>query len=136
MPEEEEPQEKQEGEEEQPAETDNYCDFTVLISDLQQKKGMIVEATSIDSEVTFNNVMMSNDLTRDANLNRFDRQMNHYSGPDFSTLDERIQTAITEYLSGFGIDEHLCAFVECITLDKDQRLYMKWLSGLKDFVDK
>ena len=135
MPE-DEPEEQQEGEEQQPGDTDNYCDFTVLISDLQQKKGMIVEATNIDSEVTFNNVQMSSDVKKDAAVNRFERQLNQYGGPDFSTLDERIQTALTEYLSGFGVDEHLCAFVECITLDKDQRLYMKWLANLKDFVGK
>lgn len=33
MPE-DEPEEQQEGEEQQPGDTDNYCDFTVLISDL------------------------------------------------------------------------------------------------------
>lgn len=134
MPEEEQP-EQEEGEEAQ-GETDNYCDFTVLISDLQQKKGMIVEATSIDSEVTFNNVMMSDDVAKEAELNRFERQLSKYGGPDFTTLDERIQTSMTEYLSGFGVDEHLCAFVECITLDKDQRLYMKWLQSLKEFIEK
>jgi len=62
---------------------------------------------------------MTNDVKKDATLNRFERQLNMYGGPDFSTLDERIQTALTEFLSGFGVDEHLCAFVECITLDKD-----------------
>jgi len=45
--------------------------------------------------------------------------MKSYIGPDFSTLDERIQTATTEYLEGFGVNEHLCAFVECMSLDKD-----------------
>ena len=50
--------------------------------------------------------------------------MDTYVGPDFTTLDERIQTATTEYLESFGVDEHLCAFVECMSLDKDQRLYM------------
>lgn len=119
MPEDEAPEQQEGQEEQQPGDTDNYVDFTVLISDLQQKKGMIVEATSIDSEVTFNNVQMSDDVKKDAALNRFERQLFHYGGPDFSTLDERIQTSLTEYLSGFGVDEHLCAFVECITLDKD-----------------
>lgn len=95
---------------------------------------MIVEATSIDSEVTFNNVQMSDTVHKDAEINRFERQLSQYGGPDFSTLDERIQTALTEYLSGYGVDEHLCAFVECVTLDKDQRLYMKWLANLKKFV--
>ena len=60
--------------------------------------------------------------------------MKGYSGPDFSTLDERIQNAISEYLEGFGVNEHMSAFIECMSLDKDQRLYMAWLGNLKDFV--
>ena len=67
---------------------------------------------------------------------RYERQMRDYSGPDYSTLDERIQTSMAEYLEGFGVNEHLCAFVEVMSLDKDQRLYMKWLSNLKDFVSE
>ena len=60
--------------------------------------------------------------------------MKGYSGPDFSTLDERIQNAISEYLEGFGVNEHMSAFIECMSLDKDQRLYMDWLSNLRNFV--
>ena len=56
--------------------------------------------------------------------------MNEYNGPDFTTLDERIQTSLTEYLEGYGVDEHLAAFVEVMSLDKDQRLYMRWLNSL------
>ena len=37
-------------------------------------------------------------------------------------------------LEGYGINEHLAAFVECMSLDKDQRLYMRWLSSLKSFI--
>ena len=69
-------------------------------------------------------------------VHRFERQMKGYTGPDFSTLDERIQTALSEYLDGYGINEHLAAFVECMSLDKDQRLYMRWLTELKEFVSK
>lgn len=39
-------------------------------------------------------------------------------------------------MEGYGINEHLAAFVECMSLDKDQRLYMRWLAGLKDFIDE
>jgi complement component 1 Q subcomponent-binding protein, mitochondrial len=60
--------------------------------------------------------------------------MNEYNGPDFTTLDERIQTGLTEYLEGYGVNEHLAAFVECMSLDKDQRLYMRWLESVKSFI--
>ena len=41
-----------------------------------------------------------------------------------------------EYMEGYGINEHLAAFVECMSLDKDQRLYMNWLSSIKGFIEK
>ena len=118
--------------EDQPSE--NYCDFTVFISDSNGNKGLVVEATSMDTEIAFNNVLIADDMKKIKSLQRFERSMNEYNGPDFTTLDERIQTSMTEYLEGYGINEHLAAFVECMSLDKDQRLYMRWLSSLKSFV--
>ena len=87
----------------------------------------------MDTEVNFNSVMVSENIPAHRALHRFERQMRVYAGPDFTTLDERIQSSLTEYLEGFGVNEHLCAFVECMSLDKDQRLYMSWLSQLNKF---
>jgi complement component 1 Q subcomponent-binding protein len=39
-------------------------------------------------------------------------------------------------LQGYGVDEHLGAFVEVMSLDKDQRLYMQWLKDLKSFINE
>lgn len=126
---------EQEGEAQQDEEalSENYCDFTIFISS-GGNRGLVVEATSMDTEINYNSVMVSEDLATHKKTHRFERQMKMYAGPDFSTLDERIQTAITEYLEGFGVNEHLAAFVECMSLDKDQRLYMKWLNDLKNFI--
>ena len=126
---------EQQGEEQhQPSE--NYCDFTVFIKDTGSNKGLVVEATSMDTEIAFNNVMVADDIKKAMAQGRFERSMNEYNGPDFTTLDERIQTSLTEYLEGFGVNEQLAAFVEVMSLDKDQRLYMRWLSNLKAFVKK
>ena len=73
----------------------------------------------MDTEISFNNVMVSEDITADRQIHRFERQMKRYPGPDFSTLDERIQNSMIELLEGYGINEHLAAFVECMSLDKD-----------------
>ena len=116
--------------------TENYCDFTVFIRNTSDKGGMVVDATSMDTEINFNNCFMTDDIESEKHKNRFERHMKGYAGPDFGSLDERIQTAITEYLEGFGVNEHLSAFIECMSLDKDQRLYMAWLGNLKDFVSK
>ena len=125
--------EEQEQEENYPAE--NYCDFTVFIGDSSGAGGMIVEATTMDTEIAYNNVLVCDDIKKMRQIPRFERSLGEYNGPDFTTLDERIQTSISEYLEGYGVNEHLAAFVECMSLDKDQRLYMRWLSKIKDFVN-
>ena len=140
MPEDEPDEQSQQAEggeeDEDDGTTENYCDFTIFIFDANGKSGMVVEATSMDTEINYNTVSLSQNIPETRKVHRFERQMKFYAGPDFSTLDERIQTAISEYLEGFGVNEHLCAFVECMSLDKDQRLYMNWLSNLKDFINK
>ena len=90
----------------------------------------------MDTEVSFNTVLVTDDVSTQKTVHRFERQIKGYAGPDFSTLDERIQGSISEYLEGFGVNEHLAAFIECMSLDKDQRLYMQWLSNLKDFINQ
>ena len=114
--------------------SENYCDFTIYITDGDGIKGMIAEATSMDTEIAINNVLITDEMDRIKQLPRFDRSINEYIGPDFTTLDERIQQSLIEYLEGYGINEQLAAFVECMSLDKDQRLYMKWLNNVRDFV--
>jgi len=88
----------------------------------------------MDTEIAFNNILLTDDMSTLKKMQRFERSMNEYNGPDFTTLDERIQTSFTEYLEGYGINEHLAAFVECMSLDKDQRLYMRWLNSVKSFI--
>ena len=127
------PEEEQEQEYDMPSE--NYCDFSVFISESGSKRGMMVEATTMDTEISFNNVVCCEDIEKMRNMPRFERSLQEYNGPDFSTLDERIQSSITEYMEGFGVNEHLAAFVECMSLDKDQRLYMKWLEDVKGFIN-
>ena len=73
----------------------------------------------MDTEISYNNVQISENITEAKKVNRFERQIKNYAGPDFSTLDERIQSSLSEYLEGFGVNEHLAAFVECMSLDKD-----------------
>ena len=128
----EENQENQE--EEHQGMTENYSDFTIFLLEDGSNQGIIVEATTMDTEISFNTVAITKNIAEERKKHRFERQLTSYPGPEFSTLDERIQTAFTEMLAGYGVNEHLAAFVECMSLDKDQRLYMKWLGELHDFV--
>merc|ERR1719387_1094696 len=107
---------EQEGMDEEEMPSENYCDFTIFVTDSSGKKGMVVEATSMDTEIAFNNVLCTEDMQRIKAIPRFERSLGEYNGPDFTTLDERIQSSLTEYLDRFGVNEHLAAFVECMSL--------------------
>lgn len=128
-------QEDQEGQEDDGMPSENYCDFTVFITNANGSKGLVVEATSMDTEIAFNSILCTENMKAVKQMQRFERSLTEYNGPDFTTLDERIQTSLTEYMEGYGVNEHLAAFVECMSLDKDQRLYMRWLEKLDSFVN-
>ena len=134
IPDDQQLSEEEQEDEQQGPETENYCDFTIFVTDANGNNGLVVEGTTVDTEINYNNVQVCDDVRNIKAMHRLERQIKQYAGPDFSTLDERIQTALTEYLEGFGVTEHLGAFIECMSLDKDQRLYMDWLSNLKNFV--
>lgn len=67
---------EQEGEEEEhEGPSDNYCDFTVFIADSSSKKGLIVEATSMDTEIAFNTILCADDLAKLKAMPRFERSL-------------------------------------------------------------
>ena len=66
--------------------------------------GLVVDATTVDAEITLNNLICTDDMGRIRKLSRFQRSFGEYIGPDFATLDDRIQTALVEYIEGYGID--------------------------------
>ena len=70
--------------------SENYCDFTIYISDSHGNKGLVCEATTMDTEIAFNNIMCADNMSKIKSMQRFERSMNEYNGPDFTTLDERI----------------------------------------------
>lgn len=48
---------------------------------------------------------------------------------------QRLQTGLQEYLRGFGITEELATFIEHVSLDKEQRLYIKWLNDVQKWIE-
>ncbi len=136
-PEEDQPEDKPEGEEAPEQEEDynaeNMADFSVYIK-LKADTGLIFDCTTNETQISINNVQYTEELSKMSKTSRWERSYSYYSGPDFQSLDERLQTGIHEYLQSFGINEHLASFVEVMSLDKDQRLYMAWLENVENFL--
>jgi complement component 1 Q subcomponent-binding protein, mitochondrial len=123
---------KEEEEDEQPESEENGTEFQVLIKKSGRKEGLIYECVSSQSEIQINTVVYNDDVS---SISRFSTYASpEYRGPEFDTLDEKLQTAFVEYMKTHGIDEDLAVFVETYSLDKEHRLYMEWLNNMKEFV--
>lgn len=130
----EENQENEQDQEEETPQEDNSTDFQVSIKKVGRKEGILYECVSSQSEIHVNNIMYSDDIDSAERVTVYNVS-GQYRGPDFSTLDEKLQTAFVEYLKTHGINEDLAVFVETYSVDKEHRLYMEWLSRMKTFIN-
>ena len=113
----------------------DMCDFTVFIYRNGSEDGLLFDCSTQETEISITNVMHTNEVSKMRDMHRYERSFNYYNGPEFASLDERLQAGLSEFLQGHGINEHLAAFVEVMSVDKDNRLYMNWLDDMSEFVN-
>eukprot|EP00825_Cyclidium_porcatum_P017102 TRINITY_DN1992_c0_g3_i3.p1 TRINITY_DN1992_c0_g3~~TRINITY_DN1992_c0_g3_i3.p1 ORF type:complete len:280 (-),score=62.64 TRINITY_DN1992_c0_g3_i3:250-1089(-) len=128
--------EKGQQQEDEIPELADYCDFTVAIQKENQKNGIIYECSTYDSELTIHNINIVPAVEDYLKKSRYDKLSVDYNGPEYQTLDERLQTALLDHLKSFGVNEEVTAFIEHLSLDKEQRLYIKWLGDIKKYLDQ
>jgi len=73
------------------------ADFSVYVK-LKDDTGLIFDCTTQENEVAINNVQHTTELLKMRKLSRWERNYNYYAGPDFQSLDERLQNGLLEYL--------------------------------------
>ena len=54
--------------------SENYCDFTIYVSS-NDGSGLVVEATTMDTEISINSVMVSDEVGNQKNINRYERSL-------------------------------------------------------------
>lgn len=95
--------------------------------DAQAQDGeFLVEAISFYSDAK-----LASELTVEADWQR----RGLYVGPQFETLDEKVQEQFYAYLEERGIAADLALFIPELAEWKEQREYCKWLENVKVFVD-
>jgi complement component 1 Q subcomponent-binding protein len=60
---------------------------------------------------------------------------NTYTGPPFGNLDEDLQVLFEKYLDERGINTTMALFVPEYIDFKEQKEYLGWLNGVKNFVE-
>ena len=108
-------------------------EFTVRVIKKGGKNGLLVDASSMDTSFEFNTVQYADDVNGLYNDYMGQKSVDFYTGPAFNSLDERLQSEFTDFLTSVGINEELMSFMNVMSVDKDQRLYLKWLKNVQNF---
>jgi hypothetical protein len=112
---------------------ENMTEFIVRIIKKGGKSGLLIDASSIDTSYEFNSIQYSEDVNTLHTDYVNQKTVDNYTGPAFNTLDDRLQTEFNEFFSSLGINEELMSFLNVLSVDKDQRLYLKWLKNMHNF---
>ena len=73
IPDDQQMSDEEQGDDEYGPQTENYCDFTVYVTDSNGKSGLVVEATTVDTEINYNSIQMSSDVSEQKKLHRLER---------------------------------------------------------------
>lgn len=128
------PEQGEQPDEEQDQEMEDFVDFTVSVSKPGAAKGLVIDCACFNSELSINYVTAVEQPEKYARESRLSRAPDQYLGPEFGTLEERVQVAMQDFLQGLGLDDEVVTFIEIYSLDKEQRLYMNWLDDVEAFL--
>lgn len=121
---------------------DNQEESAISLNIVIEKAGRSKGALNVDAHVSgaaisvenvrlFDTAKLANDTSPEATLTR----ASLYSGPQFETLDEDLQMLIERYLEERGINSDLAMLVTEFTQHKEHQEYVRWLKGVKAFVE-
>lgn len=124
---------EQEEEERDSMQDQEFTEFNVYIT--RGKQTVAFECVSVNGEIEVNHCNVIDDINIHRTQSPFNMTaVDSYKGPEFVTLDEGVQQALMELLSAHGVNEDLAQIIERAALDKEQRLYMRWLGQVREFL--
>uniref|UniRef100_A0A0W0FR17 Mitochondrial glyco protein n=1 Tax=Moniliophthora roreri TaxID=221103 RepID=A0A0W0FR17_MONRR len=94
---------------------------------LTQEGGFIV-----DNVTYYRDTKLATELSAEADWKR----RGIYLGPQFETLDVGLQEEIERWLNERGVNESIATFIPEYAEWKEQSEYVKWLEGVKGFIDQ
>lgn len=109
-------------------------EFVVRVTKKGGHGGMLVVGTTLDTSFEINIVQYSDNVNELHQKYVQQTNVDYYTGPQFDSLDERLRTEFTEFLTSLGITEELMSFINIYANDKDQKLYLHWLKNVNKFI--
>jgi len=111
-----------------------YVGVTLQVTRAGKPGALLVEASASNGQIIVDEFYYLKDesLAQPKSFDAEKARSELYPGPSFSNLDEELQDYLYQYVTEWGVNEELAAFVvEYIEL-KEQKDYVKWLGGKFD----
>jgi len=106
-------------------------EFNVKIKKAGSDSGLIADCMSFNNNLELTSIAYSENVDKlSSNFNTTEE----YIGPEFSTLDERLQGSLIDFFATLGVNDELINFIQVFAYDKDQRLYQKWLNDINRLI--
>lgn len=111
----------------------SHCFITV---ERPNKGALQIQAVAQDGLMVIENVVFYKDAKLADPKSRADEDSARdlYTGPPFGNLDEDLQLLFEKFLEERGINTTMALFVPEYIDFKEQREYLNWLDGVKNFV--
>jgi len=112
--------------------------FSILIR-FKDNSGLVLECVCAEKQLGIMRVVYHKDVKEMIDVSDIKKAVDmgkQYSGPEFRTLDEKLQNAVFELVSTLGITEKVLDFVMKSAKDKEVRLYYNWLTQIQEFAKK
>lgn len=126
----------EEGQEAEPEERSFAVRVNVVIT--KPKSGALhFETIAQEGMIMIDNIFYYKDasLAEPKTAEKAHERISLYVGPQFSNLDEDLQVLMERYLDERGINATLALFVPDYIDMKEQKEYLRWLTGVQKFIE-
>ncbi|GAA6039871.1 hypothetical protein JCM8097_006772 [Rhodosporidiobolus ruineniae] len=126
------------GEEAAGAEEQSFSVETSIMITKPSGGALTIDAVAQDGLFIINNIAFYPDQDVALGMTSEDdwKRQGLYMGPAFENLDEAVQAEFEQYLEERGVNSALALFIPDLAEWKEQKEYIRWLEGTKNFVEK
>ena len=113
---------------------DSFTEIKVVITRAGKSKSLVAEMFMFGEERNIGSVYLTDDKASILAFNDVMQQKAFYAGPQFETLDDKMQNGFHRYLNDLGVDSDFLVFFESLTVDLENRYYAQWLEEINDYL--
>jgi hypothetical protein len=118
----------------------NYNQFQVLLMKTASPLQMMLDCSVVNSKYSVDGLYIAKDFSKVPRDQLGSYCCETYKGRPLKMLRpvrarQPLLKHITAYLRVLGVDDQLAIFIDSYSIDKESRLYLKWLSRVNEFFE-